>query len=445
MLKRKLEAVPVALAGLVLSLFSIPSFADSQARIVRLSTVDGNVQIDRNTGQGFERAFVNLPVTQGTKLWIKGEGRAEIEFEDGSTLRIASDTQVEFPQLSLLDSGSKASTVSVPVGIAYINFAGTKDDQLTLMFGREKVAFNRAAHLRLDAERGTAGLAVFKGDVQVEGPAGTLTVVKNQTATFDLSRDDKGSVAKDIEPQAFDAWDKSQDQYHQRYTMTASNSVSPYAFGNTDMAYYGSFSNVPGYGMMWQPFFVGAGWDPFMDGAWAFSPGMGYGWVSAYPWGWTPYHYGSWTYIPTRGWGWQPGGAWTSFATVPHLVNAPKNFAMPQAPTSVGKSTIVVNRGPASTLSGRSTNKLVVRGNSAGLGIPRGSVENVAKASQTVQQGGEFTTKIHPAPVAARTPSGFSRGYGTAQPSSRSNSPSPRPMSSPPPVSRGGGAAPTRK
>ena len=131
MLKRTLETVPVALAALVFSLYSISSFADSQARIVRLSTVDGNVQIDRNTGQGFERAFLNLPVTQGTKLRIRGEGRAEIEFEDGSTLRIASDTQVEFPQLSLLDSGSKASSVNVASGTAYINFAGAKDSQLT--------------------------------------------------------------------------------------------------------------------------------------------------------------------------------------------------------------------------------------------------------------------------------------------------------------------------
>ena len=47
---------------------AVPSFADSQARIVRLSQVDGDVQIDRNTGQGYEKAFLNLPITQGTKV-----------------------------------------------------------------------------------------------------------------------------------------------------------------------------------------------------------------------------------------------------------------------------------------------------------------------------------------------------------------------------------------
>src|ERR1700729_1594357 len=41
---------------------SIPSFADSQARIVRLSQVDGDVQIDRAVGRGYEKAFINLPI-----------------------------------------------------------------------------------------------------------------------------------------------------------------------------------------------------------------------------------------------------------------------------------------------------------------------------------------------------------------------------------------------
>jgi hypothetical protein len=38
-----------------------PAFADSQARVVRLSEVQGEVQVDRNTGRGFEKTFLNLP------------------------------------------------------------------------------------------------------------------------------------------------------------------------------------------------------------------------------------------------------------------------------------------------------------------------------------------------------------------------------------------------
>jgi hypothetical protein len=447
MSKRMLEAVPVALVALFLSLYSTPSFAD--ARIVRLSSVEGNVQIDRNTGQGFERAFLNLPVTQGVKLRIRGEGRAEIEFEDGSTLRIASDTQVEFPELSLLESGGKNSRVNVATGTAYVNFEGAKDDQLTLTFGHEKLAFTHPTHLRLELAQIDAAVAVFKGDVQLETPSGPVALGKNQTANLDFRKDDKCEVAKNIEANPFDEWDKSQEKYHQRYTVASNSNYSPFAYGSSDMAYYGNFFNAPGYGMMWQPYLAGAGWDPFMDGAWAFSPGMGYGWVSAYPWGWTPYHTGSWTFLPGHGWAWQPGGAWSAFASVPRIVNPPHNFVMPQAPGS-GRSTIVVNRGPVSTLAGHSGNKMVVRNNSAGLGVPRGSVDHLTKVSETVQRGGEVTTKFHPAPVATptsarapgATPSG-NWGHGQAQPGTRSNSPAPRSMpSSAPAPSRGAGGAP---
>ena len=82
---------------------AVPSFADSQARIVRLSQVDGDVQIDRNTGLGYEKAFLNLPITQGTKVRTGSDARAEIEFEDGSTLRITPGTTVDFSELSLRD------------------------------------------------------------------------------------------------------------------------------------------------------------------------------------------------------------------------------------------------------------------------------------------------------------------------------------------------------
>jgi hypothetical protein len=57
-----------------------PAFADSQVRIVRLSNVEGAVQVDRNTGQGLEKAFLNMPIVQGMKLATKESGRAEVEF-----------------------------------------------------------------------------------------------------------------------------------------------------------------------------------------------------------------------------------------------------------------------------------------------------------------------------------------------------------------------------
>lgn len=388
----------IAVAAATFLLLTVPAFADSQARVVRLSEVQGDVQVDRNAGQGLEKAFLNLPITQGVKLQTGKDGRAEVEFEDGSTLRVTPETVITFPQLSLRDSGAKVSTVHLQEGSAYVNFAGSKDDEFTLTFAHEKLALAHSAHLRLEMGDADATLAVFNGEVQVQGDAGTVAVSKNHTAQFDLTDDDHYELAKSVEPDPFDQWDKEQNQYHQQYASNSYSSYSPYAYGTNDLNYYGSFSNVPGYGNVWQPYFAGAGWDPFMNGAWAFTPGFGYGWVSGYPWGWTPYHYGSWVYLPTSGWGWLPGGTWTGWST-PRIVHPPANFLPPQPPSNPGHGTVVVNRGPAPVQLGRSFNRMEIAKNSAGLGIPRGGIKNLNQLSGTVQQQGFATARVHTAPV----------------------------------------------
>jgi hypothetical protein len=402
------KALPFfAFTAFVAMLISLPAMAESHVRIVRLSYIEGNVQIDRNTGQ-FEKSILNLPVTEGTKLRTGSDGRAEVEFEDGSTLRLAPGTTVQFPHLSLRDSGAKVSSVDLASGTAYVDFAGSKKDELSLQFGHEKTVLTRSAHLRISNGEKGAEISVFKGDVQVDGASGTTEVRKNQSADFDSSAEGHATLAKNIEPEPLDSWDKQQSQYHQRYSGDSYSNYSPYAYGTSDLNYYGTFFSAPGYGMLWQPYFIGAGWDPFMDGAWAFSPGFGYGWVSAYPWGWTPYHYGSWVFLPGYGWAWQPGGAWMPWYSQPRLLNKPAGFRPPLAPgTTAAKGTtiVTVNRGPVSSFSAKSGSQVVIRNNSAGLGVPRGQVANLAQASHMAQQHGEVTQRVHPNTVARPMPS----------------------------------------
>src|SRR5215470_7053841 len=128
---------------------SLPAFSDSQVRAVRLSYVEGGVQIARADGQ-FDKAMVNLPITQDTRLQIKSDGRAEVEFEDGSTLRVAPNSSVDFPQLVLRDSGAKASDVEITKGTAYVAFSGDNKDEFVLQFGKEKISLRSSAHLRIE-------------------------------------------------------------------------------------------------------------------------------------------------------------------------------------------------------------------------------------------------------------------------------------------------------
>src|ERR1700757_4045231 len=78
--------------------------ANSHIRIVRLSSVEGQVQMDRGVGGGLERAILNAPIVEGTRLVTGDDGLAEVEFENESALRLTENSEVKFSQLLLTDT-----------------------------------------------------------------------------------------------------------------------------------------------------------------------------------------------------------------------------------------------------------------------------------------------------------------------------------------------------
>jgi hypothetical protein len=390
---------------LACAFFPLLARSESQARIVRLSDVQGKVQIDKNVGHGFENAFINLPITHGMQLRTLENGRAEIEFEDGSTLRVTSNTTVRFDTLASSEAGKRTSAVELVEGKAYVNWLGKGGDELTLSFSRERVELRQAAHFRVASSSSTAEIASFKNELDVLGPSGTTKVGKKKMVTFDASENDNATLAKNVEKDPYDQWDKQSIEYHDQYSK---NNSSPYGYGFSDLNYYGGFSNVAGYGTLWQPYFAGAGWNPYMDGAWSFYPGMGFMWASAYPWGWMPYYYGNWAFVPGFGWGWQPGGGTTWHGGIHYVGAAAVGFHPPAVPSGT-VSTVVVGRG--GLMATTTPMRTIVTNGSAGLSIPRGSISDLHQINGQVAKTG--AVQLHAAPAFAAS----SRGYGFSAPS----------------------------
>lgn len=377
-----------------------PAVANSKVRIVRLSEVKGDVQLDRVTGKGFEDAIVNLPIIERSRLQT-GVGVAEVEFEDNSTLRIAPNSLVEFPQLELLPSGAKASTVTVLKGTAYVSLVNTKGNEFVLAFGQQKAQLQPSAHVRLELEPTSARLAVMDGSGQVTGPARTTEISKKKTFTFDLQNEAEPLVAKNVAPQSLDEWDHRNSDYHKSYANMSAFSGSSYSYGVSDMQYYGSFMNSSGCGNMWRPYFVSASWDPYANGTWAWYQNAGYSWVSPYPWGWTPFHTGSWSYCNGTGWGWQPGGQWNGLNNSPASATSTSGPTMrrtllpPRRPVLGQPTLVAVNTKPLTRSTLSSNDTFVFRNDSAGLGVPRGTLGRLDRDSARVMQGGTATTTVY--------------------------------------------------
>jgi hypothetical protein len=356
-----------------------------------------------------------------------------VEFEDNSSMRIAPNSLVEFPRLEREASGATASTVHVIQGTAYVSLVKHQDkkapvNQFELMFGSRTLNLDPATHVRLEVVEERAKLAVFEGSVRTDGDNGGVSVPKKKMATFSIFDKDEPTVAKDIALNVFDNWDQQESSYHANVA-SLSRFNSPYAYGLSDMAYYGSFTNVSGCGSVWRPYFATASWSPYGNGTWAWY-GTGYSWVSPYPWAWTPYHSGSWISCGDAGWGWMPGGNWygvnNAIATsmpgggsgasgLPRgPVRAPHVPAHP--PSARDSSMIAVNSKPVPT-SGVSvaSRSFVFQKDSAGMGVPRDGLGRLDKFSHETATRGVAQTQIYATAPQPGHANGFGSATGTGQ------------------------------
>ncbi len=423
---------------------AVQSFpAAAGVRIVRLSQVIGEAKMDRNTGRGYEEAFMNLPVVQGASLRT-GKGAAEVEFEDGSTMRLAPETVLQFAELGRDANGGTRTKLNVSKGTVYVSRMTGKSGPLLLRRGDVTVAPEPGSHLRLTAADKNQ-LTVFHGIALVQSSAANpelnLSVAKKNTLLFDGSGAITQLVKADGEKTDVDEWDKTQVAYHERNGHGSAFGGSGY--GVSDLNYYGSFADLPGCGQMWRPYFASAAWDPYSNGSWAYYSGAGYTWVSPYPWGWAPFHSGSWQNCGGSGWGWRPGGQFTGLNNAPGvLLHSPTSHRPePPRPPLPGQPTVIpINTRPiavsGSTLAGTAAagrsvsggsalsgngDQFVFRKDSAGLGVPRETFGKLSHLSSGVEHHGVVSTSVAaPVPQNSGAPALPSRSV-----SRQTNSPGP--------------------
>ena len=313
----------------------------SAVRAVRISDVEGQVQVFENGQVAFQQALPNMPAVEGMRFVAGDNGRLEIEFEDGSVARVTPDSSIRLAQLRRNADGSTVTAIDALTGLSYYEL-NNRGGQYTVHFGSDTATPIQDAVFRVALDSAPYQLAVMHGSAHVDDGGGlSVDVRTNQTFQTDPQQPGEFTLAQNVTADSWDQWNSYRDQTlsgleaNQTVARASSGDVNNPAWNDLD--YYGNWYNVPGYGEAWAPSGVGAGWDPFGNGAWGYYPGFGYTWISGYPWGWMPYHCGAWDYMNTWGWLWMPGNCgyglygpgWYPYATV---WNVPKGYIPPPRP-----------------------------------------------------------------------------------------------------------------
>src|SRR5712692_2150335 len=174
MISRKLVSSLAVILFSSLFLGAHPAAADSShARIIRLSLVQGDGRVGRQThgdpladsNATWETAEMNLAIRQGYVL-ATDNGRAEVEFENGAMAFLKENTVLEFYDLTLRD-GARTTRLVLRQGSASFYVHPARDDYFSVTGGDFTVEASGRSSFRLDNYDDGSTVETLKGHVAV--------------------------------------------------------------------------------------------------------------------------------------------------------------------------------------------------------------------------------------------------------------------------------------
>lgn len=232
-------------------------------QIVRLSLVQGDVRIsrgkqaERTTRATWEKASANIPLEEGFSL-VTGQGRAEIELEDASTLYLAENSALVFNILSSTD-GVPRTTIALLTGTINLNVKTIVAGEWFLLStptNAVSLRYPEKAYLRVNSYLDATTLTPLDASASLRlTNGGTVQAVKGQTF---ISHNGLPLTPDTSTTSNFSEWDSwVADRIHARSedlsaVMKDAGLSSPLP-GLADMNAQGTFFACAPYGTCWEP------------------------------------------------------------------------------------------------------------------------------------------------------------------------------------------------
>lgn len=307
MLTVKALAHRVGLVAGLCALAAVPAYADDDNGYGYLRAVEGSATL-MQAGSGTRTpAELNQPVLAGDRLWVPERSRVEIVLADRNLLRIDGGSELILERLAASpDSHDRGTMVRLLEGnVQLVVVRESLGDELprvdtpnATVYVKDYGVFRIAA-----ADQNFTELVVRSGRAEV------VTDRRSEEVRADEQAFVEGDSRIDIDSGgSYDNLERWARRLDEEGNVDSQYVGDDLRYAAAPLSRYGSWIDIEG-SYYWRPR-VAAGWRPYWNGRWAYTP-SGNTWVSYDPWGWVPHHYGSWDYLPAYGWVWLPGYRWS--------------------------------------------------------------------------------------------------------------------------------------
>jgi hypothetical protein len=172
---RSIAALFIALAGAL----AAPAMAqDIPGRVGRVAFIEGTAAVYTDPDQGWERAYVNSPLTSENSIWTDPGARAELRV-GGTAVRLDQATQVDVARLD-----DEAFEVFVPRGTVAVrvrHYQRGRDLVVDTPHARFSLRADGRYRIDVDPDLEESRITVFTGDARVGSDSGPVRAKAGQT------------------------------------------------------------------------------------------------------------------------------------------------------------------------------------------------------------------------------------------------------------------------
>jgi hypothetical protein len=251
----------------IMLLMAVALFLPAQAAaendiFIRLSLIEGDVQVSGRDLEDWTAAAINTPLAEGDRLWVPENGRAELQLQGGFFIRLNERSSLD--AVSLEDGSLQ---YYMDRGHAYVNNlrGGIKIVQLDTPFSSVRSYDNSIMTLDV-AEDGRTEVSVLKGYVYAETRAGATRVSAGNTLTIGEG------VSAELSPigplDEWETWNMDRDRQVLAWGESSRYLPDELHEYSSDLDTSGRWVYAADYGWCWTPIVTVAGWAPYTVGRW---------------------------------------------------------------------------------------------------------------------------------------------------------------------------------